>query len=108
MSSSDDGQQSPEFGASNSKLESKDQLPPLDSEHMDTDDYSTPEIKKYVSGVPVKAENDRSGRAQPANKIMKDSLLMKLPWHIDYPADEGLWKQIRSWHIDGGKTCEVV
>ncbi len=41
-----------------------------------------------------------------ANKIIGDSRMIRLPGHfqVTRPGDEGLWKEIQSWKIDGGKT----
>jgi hypothetical protein len=39
-----------------------------------------------------------------ANKIMEDSRMIRLPGDVTRPCNGGLWKEIRSWKIDGGKT----
>jgi hypothetical protein len=38
-----------------------------------------------------------------ANKIMEDSRMIRLPGHITRPCNDSLWKESRSWKIDGGK-----
>ncbi len=42
--------------------------------------------------------------ASCSQQTMEDSNMIRLPGHITHPSDEGLWKEICSWKIDGGKT----
>jgi hypothetical protein len=99
---------------------SKDLPSDSDSESDDSEDDSA--VKKcrsckrqrihwdnvvyFVKGDEATMDEDemKSQVRVAANKIMEDSRMIRLPGHITRPCDEGLWKEICSWKIDGCKT----
>jgi hypothetical protein len=63
-------------------------------------------VVSFVKGDEATMDEDemRSKVRAAATKIMEDSRMIRLPSHVTRPGDEGLWKEIRSYRTDSGKT----
>jgi len=63
-------------------------------------------VVSFVKGDEATMDEDemRSKVRAAAQKIMEDSRMIRLPSHVTRPGDEGLWKEIRSYRTDRGKT----
>jgi hypothetical protein len=99
---------------------SKDLPSDSDSESDDSEDDSAVKISRsykrpciqwdhvvyFVKADEATMDEDeiKSQVQAVANKIMEDSRRIRPPGHITRPGESGLWKEICSWKIDGGKT----
>ncbi len=73
--------------------------------------YKRPQIEwenvvSFVKGDEATMDEDEmKSKVRAATKnIMEDSRMIRLPSHVTRPGDEGLWKEIRSYKTDRGKT----